>query len=178
MNPLYLGDSADIVKRFFCGVLRGLGYTVYIDPMFTGAWTGEDAAFGRFIGATHILHRDPAIGKSALFFDPDTGIKDTQTTAHLSFDRLAQALDEHPVAFAYDQAFSRNTDPRGQMTQKLTEMRTRQCGGFYYDALTRFLFVARDPAVLSGLQTQLAELGLPARRVVRLPDCAAGPSTG
>ena len=169
MNPLYLGDVADIAKRFFCATVSGLGYTVYVDPMLTGAWAGEDEAYGRFIGATHILHRDPAQSKTALFFDPDTGVKDTQTTAHVSFDRLAQSLDDHALVLAFDQAFLRSTDPRAQMVQKLAEMSARQCRGFYYDSLTRFLFASRDDAALKELEACLCGLGLPARRLVRLP---------
>jgi hypothetical protein len=68
--------------------------------MFTGEWSGEDEAFGKFLGAAHILHRDPAQSKTALFFDPDTGIKATPTTAHVLFDRLAQALGDHAIVFA------------------------------------------------------------------------------
>jgi hypothetical protein len=169
MNPLYLGDAADIAKRFFCTIASELGYTVYVDPMFTGAWAGEDEAYGRFIGATHVLHRDAAQTKTALLVDPDTGVKDTQTTAHVSFDRLAQALDDHALVFAFDQAFLRSTDPRAQMAQKLAEMSARQCHGFYYDSLTRFLFASRDDAALRELEAFLSGLGLPARRLIRLP---------
>jgi hypothetical protein len=169
MNPLYLGDSYDIVKRFFCEAIRNLGYTVYIDPMFTGAWAGEDEAFGKFLGVTHMLHRDPIQTKAALFFDPDTGVKDTQTTAHVSFDRLAQAADVQTLVFAFDQSFSKNTNPREQMMEKLAQMHARQCHGFYYDAHARFLFVSRDDAPLRALEEQLCGLGLPARRLVRRP---------
>jgi len=169
MNPLYLGDSFDIVKRFFCGVLRNLGYAVYIDPMFTGEWSGEDEAFGKFLGATHILHRDPAKSKTALFFDPDTGVRATPTTAHVSFDRLAQTLGDHAIVFAFDQSFSRNTAPREQMTQKLAEMRSRNCHGFYYDSHARFLFVSRDDDSLRELESHLCGLGLPAFRLLRQP---------
>jgi hypothetical protein len=170
MNPLYLGEAADIAKRYFCAAVHELGYTVYVDPMFTGAWSGEDEAYGRFIGATHVLHRDPALKKSALLVDPDTGVKDTQTTAHVSYDRLAQALAEHVLVFAYDQAFLRSTDPREQMRQKLAAMAARQCHGFYYDAQVRFLFVSRDAAALSELEALLCAHGLPARRLVRAPS--------
>jgi len=38
MNRKWLGDSFDIVKRFFLENLRTLGYHVVVDPMFTGEW--------------------------------------------------------------------------------------------------------------------------------------------
>jgi hypothetical protein len=47
MRPEFLGDSFDIVKRFFGETLRSLGYTVYIDPLFSGDWSGkEDNSIG------------------------------------------------------------------------------------------------------------------------------------
>ena len=44
MNPAYLGDSYDVVKRFWCDVARSLGYAMYIDPMVTGDWTPNQRA--------------------------------------------------------------------------------------------------------------------------------------
>jgi hypothetical protein len=167
VNPLYLGDSYDVVKRFFCDALRNLGYAVYVDPMFTGEWAGEDEAFGKFLGAAHILHRDPTHSRTALFVDPDTGVKNTATTAHVSFERLAQALSDHIIVFAFDQSFSRSATPREQMTQKLAEMRSRHCHGFYYDSHARFLFVSRDNSALKVLEQYLCDLGLPKFRLVR-----------
>jgi hypothetical protein len=167
MNPIYLGDSFDIVKRFFCDVLHALGYTVYIDPMFTGEWAGEDEAFGKFLGAMHVLHRVPSQSKTALFLDPDTGVRSSPSAAHVSFDRLAQALGDHIIVFVFDQSFSRNTSPREQMNQKLAEMRSRDCCGFYYNSHARFLFVSRDDDALKALESHLCGLGLPGSRLVR-----------
>lgn len=169
MNRLYLGDSPDIVKRFFCGVLRDLGYAVYIDPMFTGAWNGEDAAFGKFLGATHILHRDPAQRRTALLIDPDTGVRDTPTSAHVSFDHLAGVAGEHELVLVLDQSFSRTTSPREQMLLKLDAMAQRNCQGFYYDSHARFLFLGREQVPLAALANQLADLGLPRSRLVHRP---------
>lgn len=45
MRPEFFGDSYDIVKRFFCETLRSLGDTVYIDPLFTGDWSGQETIF-------------------------------------------------------------------------------------------------------------------------------------
>lgn len=36
MNRKFFGDSYDIVKRFFCVELAALGYSVEVEPMFTG----------------------------------------------------------------------------------------------------------------------------------------------
>ena len=45
MNPSFIGDSYDLVKRFFCFELRALGYKVVVDPMFTGEWKGRECDF-------------------------------------------------------------------------------------------------------------------------------------
>jgi hypothetical protein len=51
MNPKYLGDSYDLVKRFFISELRNLGYDVVVDPMFTGAWGQDREMFHVLVGA-------------------------------------------------------------------------------------------------------------------------------
>jgi len=50
VNTKYLGDSYDLVKRFFCRELKNLGYQVVADPMFTGSWTDEEQ--GRNLSTT------------------------------------------------------------------------------------------------------------------------------
>ena len=70
MNPAYLGDSYDVVKRFFCESARSAGYAVYVDPMFTGDWSARQRAlFLRFLGAQEL---GPVVPQSpaALLVDP------------------------------------------------------------------------------------------------------------
>jgi len=76
MNQSFLGDSYDLVKRFFCFELSALGYKVVVDPMFTGAWEGrEREEFYSLIGIAIDATAPPRSGRTALFVDPDTGIK-------------------------------------------------------------------------------------------------------
>ena len=74
MNQKYLGDSYDLVKRFFCNILAMLGYEVVIDPMFTGEWNGKEETFYGLIGARP-LAKTPNSRLTALFIDPDTGVR-------------------------------------------------------------------------------------------------------
>ena len=46
----FLGDSYDLVKRFFILALQALGYAVAIDPMVTGDWMGGEQDFHRLLG--------------------------------------------------------------------------------------------------------------------------------
>jgi hypothetical protein len=73
MRPEFLGDSYDVVKCFFCATLRSLGYTVYIDPLFTGIWSGQQTTFFHFLGVEPLTSETPPSSGTALFLDPDTG---------------------------------------------------------------------------------------------------------
>src|SRR5256885_17070024 len=101
MNPTYLGDSYDIVKRFFCGVLRELGYAVYVDPMFTGDRKGPESAFYTFLCAKPFGPPTSDQSPSALLIDPDTGINDRGSDQHATFDRLEPELSNHSIGFAF-----------------------------------------------------------------------------
>lgn len=52
MNPEFLGDSYDLVKRFFCRELVALQYEVVVDPMFTRTWGNREPHFYR--GKQHV----------------------------------------------------------------------------------------------------------------------------
>ena len=75
MNPAYLGDSYDLVKRFFCTELAALGYSINVNPMFTGAWNGTEHEFYRLIGVARFGQQEQGSTRTAAFFDPDTGIR-------------------------------------------------------------------------------------------------------
>jgi hypothetical protein len=67
MHPNYLGDSYDIVKRFFCAELAHLGYEIQIDPLFTGNWSEKEIdQFFRLVGGhRHALRQaNPHLSRS------------------------------------------------------------------------------------------------------------------
>jgi hypothetical protein len=171
MNPYYRGDSYDIVKRFFCEALRTLGYAVYIEPMFTGEWSGIDADFYAFLGVKHVRNFESNHSRTALFIDPDKGVSGRVSVMHTSFDRLAQSLEQHTIVFAFDQSFSRSSKPKEkeQMVRKLAELKSRGCEAFYYDSHARFLFASRTGNDLQALQDHLHSLGLPESRILPCP---------
>src|SRR5262245_8467165 len=110
MHPDYFGDSYDIVKRFFCEALRRLGYRVYIDPMFTGEWSGQETAFYRLLGVEQLMSTSAPPTSStptALFLDPDTGINRKGSRSHVSYERVVSEAQKHKIVFAFDQGFSR-----------------------------------------------------------------------
>src|SRR2546422_2856577 len=108
MNTDYLGDSYDIVKRFFCQELAALGYTVTAEPMLTGDWCEtQKANFFRFIG-TRAESVQAGSARRALFLDPDTGVREKNGKRHASYQQLQQKAMCSQVVFAFDQSFSRS----------------------------------------------------------------------
>ena len=169
MNPEYLGDSYDIVKRFFCHELSILGYAVVIDAMLTGNWSKDsEQKFHRFIGAEPQVGAPPIHARTSLFLDPDTGINAKGGKQHVSFDRLAREATDYKLVFAFDQSFSRQVKAKMVMREKLLDLASRGCHAMYYDSHARFVFVTREGAALDELHSHLLSLGMPALRMFRV----------
>ena len=163
MNPKYFGDSYDIVKRFFCTELSVLGYSMEIDPMLTGPWDDTKTSFYRFICANPTRAEGT---RTAIFFDPDTGVSQRASAQHLSLERLAQATQRYGLAFSFDQSFSRQYSPADIMQQKFAALRSLGAFGMYYDSHARFLFAASSLEPLTRLRDHLVALGLPESRLL------------
>ena len=167
MNPAYLGDSYDLVKRFFCRELSLLGYSVTVDPMLTGTWNANERDFYRLIGAEPANREKPILKPAALFLDPDTGVNPKGGKQHASFERLARECANYSLVFAFDQSFSRQAKAKDVMLEKLSALQARGCHGMYYDSHARFVFVTKERSVLHELHLQLRSLGLPESRLLR-----------
>lgn len=163
MNPKYFGDSYDIVKRFFCFELATLGYAITVKPMLTGDWAGNEGAFYRLIGAGPM----PAPGpRTAVFFDPDTGVHERASIRHLSLLGLSTAARENDLAFSFDQSFSRQHVASEAMQHKLSLLMGMGSLGMYYDSHARFLFASSQASTINELRQHLLMLGLPASRLL------------
>ena len=166
MNPTYFGDSYDLVKRFFCAELTALGYSVAVDPMFTGTWNGKERDFYRLIGAEHEALHGRAASRTVLFIDPDTGVHRTPSAKHISPHQIVAEAERHSLVFSFDQSFSRQSKPAVLMREKLACIRELGCHGMYYDSHARFLFVAAEEKVLHELRAHLVSLGMPNARLI------------
>jgi hypothetical protein len=166
MNREFLGDSYDLVKRFFCHELTLLGYFVVVDPMLTGNWNGAEHEFYRLIGLEPKAEERSSSMRTALFLDPDTGINERGGRQHVPFDRLEQEASKYELVFAFDQSFSRQAKPETVMREKLAALRARNCYAMYYNSHARFLFVASERDPLDELRVHLVSLGLPASRLL------------
>ena len=165
MNPDFLGDSFDLVKRFFCQELAKLGYAVSVDPMFTGDWKGQEQAFFRLICAQPELSANES-KHTALFIDPDTGVRENGGKQHVSFDRLLKEASSNTLVFSFDQSFSRQAEPDKVMVRKLATIKAQWRHGMYYNSHARFLFVSSQQVRLRELRDHLVSLGLPSERLL------------
>lgn len=167
MKSDWFGDSYDIVKRFFVGVLGSLGYIVYVEPMPSGDWDPVERAFLSFLGARHV--RDSrAPGRSALLLDPDTGVAERPSRSHTSISSIVSHLARHEIVFVFDQSFSRSAHPLAQVHAKLEKLQGHGAHGFYYDSHARFLFSSLSADRLSAFREELLKAGLPGHRLVAL----------
>ena len=166
MNPQWFGDSFDIVKRFFIGNIREMGYQVFVNPMLTGEWNGLENEFYGFLGAAPLESLATSSGRTALLLDPDTGIGPKSTKQHVTIGMIVNYLQEHEIVFSFDQSFSRGGDALEQMDKKLSLLKKEGAAGFYYDSHARFLFSSKLPEVLSNLERHLVTAGLPEKRFI------------
>ncbi|HEY2253788.1 MAG TPA: hypothetical protein VGH74_22090 [Planctomycetaceae bacterium] len=166
MNPAFFGDSYDLVKRFFCGELSALGYSVVVDPMLTGVWGGAEREFYRLIGVAPDASPGRSSNRTALFLDPDTGVRENAGSKHASFQRLADEASNHALVFAFDQSFSHHLDSMVVMKDKLAQIRALGCHAMYYNSHARFLFRGQQKDSLNELRDHLVSLGMPTTRLL------------
>lgn len=166
MNPRWFGDSFDIVKRFFIENLNAIGYHVVVDPMFTGEWHGLEHEFYQFLTGHPVTEKRNS--RSALLFDPDTGIGKKKSKRHVTIECIAEQLLNHDVVFSFDQSFSRGESASDKIREKLSLLHETGNYGFYYDSHARFLFAAKSIETLAEIEKQLMESGLPASRLMKL----------
>ena len=166
MNPMFLGDSYDIVKRFFCQELSNLGYEVAIDPLFTGDWGGKETEFHGLVLAKHRRELSHGASRTALLLDPDTGVRPKPGKSHVSFQRIADEAQVHNLVFAFDQSFAHGAPPSA-MHDKLSSLRGLGLSAMYYDSHVRFLFASKEGETIDEIRKHLLGLGLPSWRLIQ-----------
>jgi len=170
MKSQWFGDSYDIVKRYFVGILKEVGYQVVVDPMLTDEWNGLEKKFYDFLGAAPTSGSNSR--KSALLLDPDTGIGKEETKQHTTIEIIASHLQKYEVVFTFDQSFSRADSKSGkmekQMIEKLDLLKKTGNFGFYYNSHAKFLFAASSKERLNTVEQKLRSSGLPKSRLLKI----------
>ena len=182
MREEFLGDSYDIVKRFWASSLRPIA-PLSAHPHFVPA---EMRAAFKKTTSVPVLELDPPVGKHGavakgakivypegdfgLLLDPDTGIPLTADHAtnrvHCSVDFIASLFGAHAnltYVICFDQSHDRNHALKGlrQMEKKRELITAAGLSSFFYKSHARFFFVTRDEATLAKIRKRLSTAGIP-----------------
>jgi hypothetical protein len=162
-----LGDSYDIVKRFFRHTLFEIA-PLEADPYFLEPRL-EHRDYEQVTGIPVRPRTSPR--RVGLLLDPHTGIHIAQQLrkgrSYATTQYIATSLQDRSVAYCvvFDQSYSRNGVPReDQLRPKLDEMADHRVGAFYYVSHAPFLFAARDLRTIRRLRRAFEKSGLPGSR--------------
>jgi len=172
MDKKYLGDSYDLVKRFFAQELCSIA-RLYADPWFIPKDIQAD--FGRITGIK--MSTEVSDGSTfGLLLDPDTGILAPGRSGgdrgkkHISLRQIIGYFQSSPrpqYLVCFDQSHHRKkgNPPQQQRMCKMTFLSNNGLRSFYYKSHAPFLFVARDLETLRSIRKRLLSAGIPACKI-------------
>jgi hypothetical protein len=170
MDRKYLGDSFDIVKRFWQEVIYHWA-PLYANPRFIPKELRKE-----FTQLTRIKiwEKGKKYKRYAILNDPDTGIRSpngknqSEGVHHI---RLATIIDQLSsggprCVVTFDQAFRRHRiDAKQQRHSKLRHLHNKGISAFYYVSHAPFLFAFPNKSSLEELKRILIEAGIPSDRI-------------
>ena len=173
MNQRYLGDSYDIVKRFWAEGLRPIA------PLFAHSrFIPEDigAAYS-LVTAIPILNPKSQLPQKpfGVLLDPDTGIPlpaglvQHTTTKHAPLDLIVRIYNELNPEYliCFDQSYHRKHElskPK-QKEKKREYLRERGLSSFYFESQAPFMFISHNTEVLDAIRKRLLSIGIPQHRL-------------
>lgn len=171
MRDIYLGDSYDIVKRFWSESLYPVA------PLFAHPRFVPSGIRTRYTAVTSIPILDTdklPDGPFGLLLDPHTGIplpaeSPTKVSAsHASLPFIVQVNEQlRPIyMICFDQSYHRRHDlkRREQLEKKREFLEGAGISSFYYDSHAPFLFMAGTAENLTAVRSRLVSLGVPPER--------------
>jgi hypothetical protein len=177
MRDIYLGDSYDLVKRFWFENLRSVA------PLFAHPSFIHEAIRERCTTLTGIRVLDFGSLPSspfAIFLDPHTGIPlpteslRAKAPKHATLPFIVELNRKfHPsYMICFDQSYHRRhvLPIDRQREAKRRFLRVQGIASFYYISHAPFLFMAEKEATLDAIREHLIELGIPENtpRAIRL----------
>ena len=177
MRDIYLGDSYDLVKRFWYENLRSLA------PLFAHPRFIHEGIRDRYTTLTRIpfLDLDSLPGTPfAIFLDPHTGIPlptkslRGKAVSHATLPFIVEVNKKYRPSYivCFDQSYHRRhiLTIDGQREAKRDFLREQGIASFYYISHASFLFMAEKEATLDAVRGHLIELGIPEKtpRTIRL----------
>ncbi len=172
MDERFLGDSYDLVKRFWAESLHPIG-ELYADGKFIPEKLRE-----KFIQLTTMQFFDRSekvrVSRFGLFLDPNTGISMPNASGqqtnlkHASLSYIVESFkkDSPTYLICFDQSHHRDRDlPKAdQRKLKRSFLRKNGLDSFYYVSHAPFLFVSGDADTLESIRERLISIGIPACR--------------
>jgi hypothetical protein len=168
MRKKYMGDSFDIVKRFWAQWLRAIA-PLLAHPRFVPV--DIKPQFENMVGIRVLGSKETPVDPFGLFFDPNTGVplpsavRQTPTASHapLAFIESECSRLKPTYAICFDQSHDRapGMSRADQRAKKRADLRSRNLASFYYVSHAPFLFAASDKVVLEALYRRLIESGIP-----------------
>jgi hypothetical protein len=171
VRDIYLGDSYDLVKRFWSESLRSVA-PLYAHWRFVPAGIRQ-----RYTAVTTIPVLDSdklPDGPFGLLLDPHTGIplptespvEASASHAPLGFIAQATATLRPAYMICFDQSYSRRHEltKQEQLERKRDFLQGKGIGSFYYHSHAPFLFMADRAESLSAVKRRLVALGVPQER--------------
>jgi hypothetical protein len=168
MDKKFLGDSYDLVKRFWAENLSSIA-PIYADDRFVPKEIRSD-----YTQMTRIpFFHDSVTHPFAIFLDPCTGIpritssvrKPTKMYAPIPF--IIEVFEKHHPEFlvCFDQSFGFNESKEICMEEKRTVLISKGLCAFYYTSHANFLFASESPGIIDSIKKQLLSLGFPDQRL-------------
>jgi hypothetical protein len=171
MREKYLGDSYDIVKRFWAQSLEPIG-KLFAHPKFI-----PSGIRSQFEAITLVQLLPSSLSPAAPFgilLDPDTGIPlptqgvRTATVSHATLSFIGEELRRHNPAYliCFDQSYHRkhSMTRAEQRAAKRAFLAEQQVASFYYVSHAPFLFTSLIPEILKAVQDRLVSCGIPHSR--------------
>lgn len=168
MDQEFLGDSYDLVKRFWAENLSSIA-PIYADERFV-----PDGIRDAYTKMTRIpLFQHSVSHPFAIFLDPCTGIprltnplrKPTKKYAPLPF--IVEVFEKYHPEFliCFDQSFGYNESKEVSMEEKRTQLTSNGLFAFYFSSHANFLFVSESYETITVLRKRLITLGIPDARL-------------
>ncbi|SRR6266568_476018 len=173
MNKKYLGDSYDLVKRYWAESLHSVA------PLFAHSRFILNEIRSQYFLLTTIRILDPhgSLPETpfGILLDPDTGIplpscsREKATAKHspLKFilDVNEQLKPQYIICFDQSHRRQNGFSMRDQRTEKRNFLQERGLGSFYFESHASFLFASQFSNVLEVLRNRLVTAGIPLNRL-------------
>jgi hypothetical protein len=168
MHEQYLGDSFDILKRFWVHLLSPTA-SMLAHPRFIPR--DLQIRFTQLTGAPIFDPNSPPRTAYSLLLDPHTGIPLPQAVnqnlrvSHAPIDFIASLFNDSALAFiaCFDQTTKREPGISlvDQLDRKREQLLTHKISSFYYVSHAPFLFASRSPETLTAIRQSMIDAGIP-----------------